>query len=68
MRRESICVALRVVLSSVACSTASREVSTEKPYAGFIGTRYEVITDRLSAYGLNESLQKTTVSYISIIT
>jgi hypothetical protein len=58
---------LGVGLSLAACQVGpGEEITTRKPYADLIGARYSVIGD-LEAYGVYESLDNRTLSYVILV-
>ena len=67
MRTIRAWTCLCVVLAGVACRSPSEEITSTKPYADLIGTRYSVVDDHLDAYGVYESLNNRTVSFVELI-
>jgi hypothetical protein len=59
---------LCAVLALAGCQLGSeREITSERPYADFIGARYSVVADDLYAYGVYESLNNRTLSYVELV-
>jgi hypothetical protein len=59
---------LCVVMMLTACRGGSgAEITSTKPYADFIGAKYSVVADNLSAYGVYESLDDKTISYVTLV-
>ena len=53
------------VLALAACSTGpDKEITSTMPYAALVGAHYSVVADKLYAYGVYESLNNKTVSYV----
>jgi hypothetical protein len=44
-----------------------REITAEKPYAAYVGARYCVVADHLSAYGVYASSDDKRMSYVTLI-
>lgn len=59
-----LCVALTIA----GCQPApGKDVTARKPYADVIGAKYIVVADDLYAYGVYESLNHRTLSYIELV-
>jgi hypothetical protein len=44
-----------------------KDLSAKKPYADLIGTEYSVVSDELRAYGVYESLNNRTRSFVDLV-
>jgi len=59
---------LCAVLALAACRVApGEEITSTKPYADLIGTKYRVVADDLYAYGVYESLDDRRVTSIELV-
>ena len=68
-RRAGACGIWTVVCLAVAACVGGpgQEITTVKPYADVIGARYSVVGKDVYAYGVYESLNDRTVSYVTLI-
>lgn len=55
-----------IAASSACAERVVDELTSTSPYAGIVGTEYRIIAE-VAAYGIYESLDKKTVSYITLI-
>jgi hypothetical protein len=68
VRKLLAAVYLCVVLVEAACQAGpAEEISSTKPYSDLIGARYTVVADYLDAYGVYESLNDRTLTFIELI-
>src|SRR5215471_17990787 len=67
--RAARALAWLLVIATVAgCRVGrGRDVTSEKPYADFIGARYSVVAENLYAYGVYDSLNDRTLSRIDLV-
>src|SRR5687767_12686665 len=57
-----------VVWMLAACQVGpGEEITSTKPYADLIGAKYSVVTDNLYAYGVYQSLNNRTISYVQLV-
>jgi hypothetical protein len=68
MRDVRAWTGLSVVLALAACRVGpAEEITSTKPYADLIGAKYSVVADKLYAYGVYESLDNKSLSYVTLI-
>jgi hypothetical protein len=59
---------LCLVLAFIGCQgTPDQDVTSKTPYAEVVGERYRVVADGLYAYGVFESLNNRTVSFVDLV-
>ena len=68
LRTVRICICVGGVLALVGCELGpGQEIRSKKPYADVVGAQYSVTSDNLYAYGVYESLNNRTVSYVVLV-
>lgn len=67
LRSLPLCGILGACLLVAACAIGpGEEISVAEPYSRLIGTRYEVVSERLAALGIYEAPGKPRIMFISL--